>query len=197
MTCEPRGDSPCALGFLTVVETASQGLVGGYLLLDVHARPLEFHCTAPVKANRAQEILYGPTLAPYLYGEQIGRTLVRASRLRPLAVFTDRPAALSTAMHVDVSVWLVVPPDRGAPHDAASADERLRLDAPHVSPCDPSTVPCGRNRLARPTGVRTIGDQGAAASVDQRLAAVAGPLDLAEPFDRIRAAIEEAQRGAR
>ena len=51
-----------ALGFLTVVEHPQHGLFGGYLLLNHGGRPLEFHCTAPIKPNRAQEILYGPTL---------------------------------------------------------------------------------------------------------------------------------------
>src|SRR4051812_23172961 len=60
------GASPAALGFLTVVEDEQQGLVGGYLLLNPLGRPVEFHCTAPVKPNRAQQILYGPTLRPYL-----------------------------------------------------------------------------------------------------------------------------------
>ena len=84
-----------ALGFLTVVEHPQHGLFGGYLLLNLAARPLEFHCTTPIKANRAQEILYGPTLEAYLYGEQIGSTLLGQSKIEPLAVFTDRPPVLA------------------------------------------------------------------------------------------------------
>ena len=48
------------LGFLTVLEHPQHGLFGGYLLLNLAGRPVEFHCTAPVKPNRAQQILYGP-----------------------------------------------------------------------------------------------------------------------------------------
>ena len=65
MSSAPPKSAAC-LGFLTVVEHAELGLLGGYLLLNAAGRPLEFHCTAPVKPNRAQEILYGPTLRPYL-----------------------------------------------------------------------------------------------------------------------------------
>ena len=75
-----------ALGFLTVVEQDPLGLVGGYLLLNGAGRPLEFHCTAPVKPNRAQQILFGPTLAPYLYGEQIGQTLIAKGAIAPMLV---------------------------------------------------------------------------------------------------------------
>ena len=73
-TDEPK--SQPALGFLTVLEHAQHGLMGGYLVLNPAGRPLEFHCTTPIKPNRAQEILYGPTLEPYLFGEQIGKALV-------------------------------------------------------------------------------------------------------------------------
>ena len=70
-----RSKSLPDIGFMTVVESAEHGFFGGYLVLNHTGRPLEFHCTAPVRPNRAQEILYGPTLKPYLYGEQIGKTL--------------------------------------------------------------------------------------------------------------------------
>ena len=72
-----------SLGFLTVIENDDLGLLGGYLLLNAAGRPLEFHCTAPVKPSRTQEILYGPTLKPFLYGEQIGQTLLTKSKLTP------------------------------------------------------------------------------------------------------------------
>ena len=54
---ESRGDGG-AFGFLTAVDTPTHGLFGGYLVVDSLGRPLEFHCTAPVKVTRAQQILY-------------------------------------------------------------------------------------------------------------------------------------------
>ena len=71
------------------------GLLGGYLLLNAAGRPLEFHCTTPVKANRTQEILYGQRCKPFLYGEQIGQTLLTKSKLTPLVVCTDSEAMLA------------------------------------------------------------------------------------------------------
>src|SRR5437763_16597995 len=99
--------SPLVLGFLTVVEHAPHGLFGGYLLLTPAGRPLEFHCTAPVRTSRAQQILYGPTLAPYLYGEQIGQALVQKARAAAGIVFTDVAAALSVRDFIDVPAVLV------------------------------------------------------------------------------------------
>src|SRR6266436_1774513 len=101
---KPQG----ALGFFTVLEHEQQGLVGGYLILNLAGRPLEFHCTAPIKPNRAQHILFGPTLESYLYGEQIGQALLSKSSLQPLAVCTDIERALSVRDFVTLPVALVL-----------------------------------------------------------------------------------------
>ena len=93
-------NSKTALGFLTVVEHQQYGLFGGYLLLNPAGRPLEFHCTAPIKPNRAQQILYGPTLESFLYGEQIGRTLLEKAKIEPSLVCTDRQPALAARQHL-------------------------------------------------------------------------------------------------
>ena len=98
---------PGSSGFMTVVEHPQHGLFGGYLLLNFAARPIEFHCTAPVKPNRAQQILYGATLESFLYGEQIGVTLLEHSKIRPLMVCTDRQPMLALRDMVDLPVALV------------------------------------------------------------------------------------------
>ena len=97
-----------SLGFLTVMDLNPHGLLGGYLLLNLAGRPLEFHCTAPVKPNRAQQILYGPTLEPFLYGEQIGAALVRKATRSPLVLLVDQPAALAVREHIDLPTALAV-----------------------------------------------------------------------------------------
>lgn len=97
-----------SIGFLTVVRQVEHGYVGGYLIVNQRARPIEFHCTVPVKPNRAQEILYGRTLEPYLLGEQIGATLIGKSSAAPLLVFTDEPAVLAAQGQVEVPIALVV-----------------------------------------------------------------------------------------
>jgi hypothetical protein len=82
------------IGFLTVVESEQWGFTGGLLILNVAGRPLEFHCTAPLKPNRAQVILYGPTLRPFLYGEQIGQTLLSKTKSETLFICTDVEPAM-------------------------------------------------------------------------------------------------------
>ena len=93
------------IGFLSVLEDRELGSIGGYLVLNRSGRPLEFHCTAPVRANRAQEILYGPTLRPYLCGEQIAPALLAKAKSKPGLVFTDSgPAMAMTGQQSPVSV---------------------------------------------------------------------------------------------
>lgn len=184
------GKSPTALGFLTVVEHEPHGMFGGYLLLNLSGRPLEFHCTAPVKPNRAQQILFGTALEPYLYGEQIGQALAAKGHHKPLLICTDLAPALALREHVSIPVALVLsaaPDTAGA--SAAEAGVTHRLDAAHA-PLDMFEL--GRSRLALAAKHRD--DR---AVVESSLASVADHFDLSEPFQRIRGAIEEAQRGGR
>ncbi len=78
------------LGFLTVIEVADRGYVGGLLVTTLTGRPLEFQCTTPVQANRTQQILYGPTLSPYIKGELIAKTLVERIQIKPAVIFVDQ-----------------------------------------------------------------------------------------------------------
>src|SRR5262245_49628291 len=76
-------------GYLSVVKSAEHGYFGGYLIVCGLGRPLEFHCTAPIRPSRAQQILYGPTLEPYLAGEQICGALLEIAKLKPTVILTD------------------------------------------------------------------------------------------------------------
>lgn len=189
-----------AMGFLTIVDHSEEGLFGGYLILNTAGRPLEFHCTAPIKPNRTQQILYGPTLEPYLYGEQIGRALVSRAKTQPVVICTDREPALTVRQFVDVPVALVLPgasepPGAGAGVACEPAGESIgqrtwRLDEAHRS-TPLMSFALGRNQLA----VRQTEDADRQA-IRERLDTLAETFDLAEPFGRIREAIEEARRAA-
>jgi hypothetical protein len=181
-----------ALGFLTVLEHEQQGLVGGYLILNPSGRPLEFHCTAPVKPNRAQQILFGPTLESYLYGEQIGQTLLTTSALAPWAVWTDVAAALAVRDYVSWPVALVLADENAAcASQAAGPTGGWRVDAPHHAASFMHGFEIGRNRLA--VAAHRASDREAIAAHCEALVA----FDLSEPFERIREAVEEAHKQVR
>lgn len=184
-----------AIGFLTVIENDDGNLFGGYLVLNTRGRPLEFHCTAPVVPNRAQEILYGPTLRPFLFGEQIAATLVGKAKTKPLFVCTDTEPAMSMREFVKLPVvYIAGRANENDTNENESDGDRHQIDGRH------QFVP-------RPKAAALFALDGMRAGVselhtnDQQTVVDlwkphAGVLDLAEPFTRIREAIEEAQGNA-
>jgi hypothetical protein len=183
---------------LTVCDHEQQGLFGGYLVLNTTGRPVEFHCTAPVRASRAQEILYGATLKPYLYGEQIGQALLGKANISPLVVFTDQETVMSVRPFADVPVACVLA-DAGQ-NDAPSDGDRpgyWRVDQAHADVASPFATglrefAVGNQRVA----VLQTHEEDARVIV-QRCEDFAESFDLSEPFSRIREAIDEARRTAR
>jgi hypothetical protein len=164
-----------AFGFLAVVESTEWGAVGGYLVLNTGGRPLEFHCTAPVKPSRSQEILYGNTLKPYLFGEQIAAALVAKAKVPALLLFTDSPAVMSLRDSIDTPLLLL--DGTGSARTESSRWYPTQLDKfeTYLEP-----------RFAK--------DE----SHIQQLWQLHGhTLDIAEPFARVRNALEEAQKSAR
>jgi hypothetical protein len=105
-------------------------------------------------------------------GEQIGRTLLGKSSLAPLAVWTDVDAALAVREFTELPVALVL------------------LDG-IPAPVGTAPLELGNNRLA--VAERYSVDAERLRERAQELAA----FDLAEPFGRIRAAIDEAQKSGR
>ena len=96
-----------SLGFLSVRRHPEHGYFGGYLITNQIARPLEFHCTMPVKPRRAQMLLYGPTMDAFVCGEQIAKALVGKAKVKPDIVLTDCAAVLALATVSDVAAGLL------------------------------------------------------------------------------------------
>ena len=192
------GKPPQSVGFLTVCQYEQQGLFGGYLVLNTAGRPLEFHCTAPVRPSRAQEILYGATLRPYLYGEQIGQTLLKKASTTPLVVFTDVDPALAVRDFTDLPVARVLLPDEDS--SARVGEDRVppsRIDGAHSGPGTPFAVGLHEFSVAGQSLAVLQTHERDAETVSRRWEPFAAGFDLVEPFGRIREAIDEARRSAR
>jgi hypothetical protein len=102
------------LGFLGVVNLAGTGFVGGLLVTNQLGRPLEFQCTTPVKPNRTQEILYGPTLNSFVCAELIGKTLFERLQVKPQLIVSDQPEMLALRTVVALPVCLILPKSSAA-----------------------------------------------------------------------------------
>lgn len=172
----PTKPTPPAIGFLTIAEPTEFGAVGGYLVLNAGGRPLEFHCTAPVKANRSQEILYGATLKSYLYGEQIGQALVTRAKTPVLMVLTDLVDVLTLRAQLEIPVALIAANSDALP-TTSSGFAKFSLGT-----------------LAAAVATLFQHDEHV---IVEAISKHAPSLDLVEPFARIREALEEAQKTSR
>ena len=191
MSAPPRTSDN--LGFLTVIDHPRYGPVGGYLVLNETGRPLEFLCTTPIKRNRTQEIFYGKTFRPFLYGEQIGQTLLNRSKTETLFVLTDIEPVLAAQDFVEKTLVFVF--------GAQKTTETTQIS--HISEestCQLEGVPgldierwkevkIGKRTVAVPYRQPVDWDR----FVDD-IQHVSRTLDIAEPFTRIRLAIEEANK---
>jgi hypothetical protein len=203
------------LGFLTVIDQAPGGLTGGYLVLNKTGRPLEFHCTMPLLPDKIQQILYGDTLQPFLYGERIAQTLVQRSKLPVLSVLTNHAAVLPVQTFVSTPIIYVfggltkweetsdVPPGREISEELSESLKTFGIDNAHIP--TRSSCPDEMSKMPHVPGL-DIGIWQKIA-VGNRLIAVpetkeqqlivqikemARTIDLLEPFSRIRLALEEA-----
>jgi hypothetical protein len=171
-TAADRAAGPLNLGFLTVLQEGG-GYLGGYLVTNHWGRPLEFRLSSAVQPNRVQQILYGPTLLPYVCADLIGKTLVDKTGVAVQLVVTDREAVLDLRLKVETPVvWLApadVPLPAGGAVVAPSAEGRGAICCHPRHPAD-------------------------AAAVRDLLAKMDPGFDFAEPFQRIREAIGEARK---
>jgi hypothetical protein len=152
------------LGYLVVLQD-NGGYVGGYMVINSLGRPLEFRLSSAVQPNRVQQVLYGPTLVPYICGDLIGKALVEKAGVPVQLVLTTCEQALDLRLKLETPVaWL-------------TDEERL----------DGIELPGGGRLVLHErhaddaAKVRTLLDQ-------------VGGLDLGEPFGRVRDALSEARK---
>jgi hypothetical protein len=197
-------------GYLSTLDLADEGVFGGYLLISPLGRPVEFHCTTPIRPNQVQKILYGPTLPSYLLVEQIGGTLLANSRSKPTIVVTDQNDAFSLSSRFGLPLVQLVAPipsgEAAAPSEAgnwSSGDTALDVGgttppsgdqdgaAQRPTPQFDSTrhFEVRGHQFELPTDCGADRD-----SISALLKQLAAHVDLAEPFGRIHEAIREAQR---
>jgi hypothetical protein len=156
------------LGFLGVVNVAGTGFVGGLLVTNQLGRPLEFQCTTPVKPNRTQEILYGPTLASFVCAELIGKTLFERLQVKPQLIVCDQPEMLALRSVISLPVALILPKSAKVEERAIRAGaHQLRLHADFAGDLELVT------EIAK---------------------SFPGDADLIEPLERVREALQETLR---
>ena len=154
-------------GFLTINQDAN-GFFGAYLVTNRWARPIEFRISSAVQPNKVQHILYGEGLKPFIYSEVIAKTLVEKSSQLVDLVVTDLPEVLGLRKKLDIPVVCLAKAEDAAP------------EGTHVI-----------------TGPRGVGLHLAGTIEEAELFTnffESLDIDLAEPFIRIRDAVQETRK---
>jgi hypothetical protein len=84
-----------------------QAIRGGLLVTDEQTRPLEFRCTSPIRPNAYQRMLYGDTLAGYVFIDLIGVPLISSAKEIADVVLVDDANFLPARAKVDLPILLV------------------------------------------------------------------------------------------
>lgn len=121
---QPADQKRFHLGFLWVVQV-DLGYVGGLLVTNHLGRPLEFQCTTPVRPNKTQEILYGPTLQPFIFSELIGKTLFERLKVQPEILIVMQPELMDLRPLISIPIGCVIEPDD--PRKELPDETRTRL----------------------------------------------------------------------
>lgn len=83
-----RTNKESAIGFISALQYEGAWL-GGLLLTDSRGKPIEFHCTAPVKVSHSHQILFGPTIDSFVLADNVAPKLMAAVKTEPSIVCTD------------------------------------------------------------------------------------------------------------
>ena len=123
---QPKDFAASIFGFYSVLEIESIGFCGGYLVLNEIGRPLEFHCTLPVKPERSQEILFGESLKTYLIGEHIGPPLIRKAKNKADLILVNQPEGLLLDKRVEGVVALIAASETNASIEVQTANPLIK-----------------------------------------------------------------------
>lgn len=161
--------------FLAITEVSNLGFCGGLLILNLGGRPIEFHCTAPVSANRAQEILYGATLKEFITCDQIAASLLDKAKTKPDLILIDDQDVSGFSVQVDTPIVFVQDMENGLPLELVSnSNFELEIAGQRLSGF-------GNHNIEQ---------------TESLLKLFIETLPVSEPFDRIYEAIREAHKEA-
>ena len=164
------------LGFMTAVEIGDRNFVGGLLVTDRFGRPLEFQCTTPVKPNRIQELLYGPTLVPFILGDLLGKALMDRVSVKPSLIMTSRVEMLQLRAKVNVPII----------YEEASSETDEKSAKLNVARSADQEVRIGRQIFR--THEDFVDDRKVVEQVSQKLSDDA---NMHEPLERVGEALRE------
>jgi len=153
------------LAFMDVLLFSDGAIRGGILTTDIETRPYEFRITSPIKPTQLQQMLYGTSLKEYVYGELICAPLIKATKEKISFVLTKERYILEVRPLVAVPIVLMSYDDTAVGNGLKPVSFQVQKDYP-----------------AELSHAQTL------------LTPIAQKLDLMEPFERLKLALNEVHR---
>ncbi len=82
-------DANMTLGYLIVTRTQDNEYIGGIMVTDPYAIPVEFKYSEPIKPTGLQKILYGNSIEKYLMVDVIAKKLLQNIEEKPKFILID------------------------------------------------------------------------------------------------------------
>ena len=181
-----------AIGYLATSEINSTSYVGGLLIVNSNARPLEFHCTVPFLPSRSQRVLYGASLSGSLMTEDIPRALFKKAKHRPDVVFVNSMAMLAVQAELEQPVACIQVTSE------AMGEEKERLGADCLNGEEVSGNQSQFEKASPLFGNKgSFGfamdpkHEGKKELVNAGLQQISCHVDIHEPFERLKLALDE------
>lgn len=177
-------ESVGSVGYLDTTESEPIGFYGALLVVSENARPVEFHCTQPIRPKPAQKVLYGATLSPSLLADQIPRALLNKSRSKLGLILVNDPKLMALRNLIEIPMALIG--ESGSPATSSensgasiAADHQLVIGDLSFFSFENIEVAVSRSHDSDQDIVR------------QALISISRSVDVDEPFERLTIAMEE------
>src|SRR6056297_4054402 len=97
-----------SLGYLMVTRTSESDYVGGIMVTDPYAIPVEFKYSEPIKPTGLQKILYGNSIEKYLLVDVIAKKLLQNIEEKPKFILIEDSRLLDIQFKMPI-IYISVP----------------------------------------------------------------------------------------
>jgi len=101
-------DVNMSLGYLMVNRTGENEYVGGIMVTDPYAIPVEFKYSEPIKPTGLQKILYGNSIEKYLLVDVIAKKLLQNLEEKPKFILIEDARMLDIQFKVPI-IYISIP----------------------------------------------------------------------------------------
>jgi len=163
-------DVNMSLGYMMVTRTPDNEYVGGIMVTDPYAIPVEFKYSEPIKPTGLQKILYGNSIEKYLLVDVIAKKLLQNIEEKPKFILIEDSRLLDIQFKMPI-IYITVP--------TKSSDESKEMKV--------------REELSKEhleSGYDLIFNGTLTSDDTKWLERISDEIDIMEPFHRLKEALD-------